>query len=153
MVLAAPARASAPPDLDALVQAADTHNPEIQAARAKFAEAESASTAAGLWAAPSVKSGIMNVAGLAGPSIAISQAIPGGDKLSLAQKAALLDAQAAADEVAATRLDVESKLVAAYYREAAVMRMELIHHEVHARLKELVHVAAAKYSSGQAVRQ
>lgn len=153
LLLAAPSNADAPADLSTLVRRAEARNPDLRAAQATLEAAQSAAIAAGVWKAPMVQAGVMNVAGLGGPSIAVSQAVPGGDKLSLVQRAAQADARAAAAMVVATRLDVARKLVARYYDVAAIARVEAVYREERARLNALVRIASAKYATGQGLRQ
>lgn len=153
LLLAAPSNADAPADLSTLVRRAEARNPDLRAAQATLEAAQSAAIAAGAWEAPMVQAGVMNVAGLGGPSIAVSQAVPGGDKLSLVQRAAQADARAAAALVVATRLDVARQLVARYYDVAAIARVEAVYREERARLNALVRIASAKYATGQGLRQ
>lgn len=152
---AEPATASqaAPLGLAELLERAERENPDLQASRLRWEAARSKAGYAGTLEAPRVQATVMDVFSLGGPSVMVSQTIPGGAKRALMTEAAAREAGVAEAELSQQRLGIARDLRQAYYEHVYLNRAREIYRQSLDSLRNLRKVADAKYAVGSGLQQ
>ncbi|HEY9854416.1 MAG TPA: TolC family protein [Stenomitos sp.] len=153
MAFAAPAGAAPASSLPSLLTTARTRNPELQAARLRYEAAQARAGYAGTLQPPKLNLSLMQLWGLEGPSAAVSQMIPLGQKRSLESTMASRDAEMARGEYEAKWLTIASDVKQAYYDLIYQEKALAIHHATREQVKNLQKVANARYAVGAGPQQ
>jgi outer membrane protein TolC len=139
--------------LSALLERAEAENPDLRAAQLRWEAAQEKSGYAGALEAPRLTASLMDIRTLGGPSITVSQMIPGGSKRALMTEAAQREAAMAEAELAKQRLQVASELRQAYYEHAYLKRAQAIYQQTLEQVRNLRKIADAKYAVGSGLQQ
>ena len=150
---AEPTSGDAPMDLSALLERAETQNPDLQAARLRGEAAKAKAGYAGALDAPRVQGSLMDVFTLGGPSITLSQMLPGGSKRALMTDAAEREAATAEAEAAQQRLGLARDLRQAYYEHVYLTRARAIYQQTLEQVRNLRKIAESKYAVGAGLQQ
>ncbi len=153
LALAAPAWSAPAKGLPALLAIARHHNPDLEAARLRYESAQSRAGYAGALEPPRLNLSMMQFWGLQGPSAAITQMVPLGQKRRLEADMAGREAEAARAEYEAKWLSVASEVKQAYYELVYLEKAMAIHHATRDQVKNLQRVANARYAVGSATQQ
>jgi cobalt-zinc-cadmium efflux system outer membrane protein len=155
--------AGTPPlELQALLQEALAHNPEIHAAQQRYRAAQARPSQAGSLPDPMIEGGYHNerITPLTlGESdfsflrFGASQEVPFPGKLSLRHDIAVREAEREGQMLQATTLNVTARLKTAYYDLAFTHRALEILQRNKTFLLDLQHSAAARYQVGQGLQQ
>jgi outer membrane protein TolC len=148
-----PAAELAPLGLSALLERAEAQNPDLEAARLRWEAAKAKTGYAGALDAPRVQASLMDVLTLGGPSVAVTQMIPGGSKRALMTEAANREAAVAEAEFAQQRLAVVRDLRQAYTEHVYLNRAQAIYQQTLAQVRNLRKIADAKYAVGSGLQQ
>lgn len=173
--LALPARAQASSSLESLLARADSANPSLQAARDRVTATAARVGPAAAWADPMLVAGIENLPlgkensasagghGSAGPivpgdpmtmkMIGVSQTIAYPGKLSLRQRAAEREVDAARASVDATRLAIARDVRVAFFEIAYIDCALAIVERNRAVLADVIQVTEAHYAAGTGGQQ
>jgi cobalt-zinc-cadmium efflux system outer membrane protein len=139
--------------LSPLLETAEAQNPGLAQARHELQVSKARAGYTGSLDAPKLNIGLMDVPSFGGPSLTLSQMIPGGSKLTLARQTALDEAVAARYQLESKRLDLRSALKQAFYELVTLRHMLAIQEQVHGQLQAFAHIATAKYAVGRAEQQ
>lgn len=139
--------------LPELLAIARHHNPELAAARLRYEAARTRTGYSGALEPPRLNLSLMQLWGFEGPSAAVTQMIPLGQKRRLEQAMASREAEMARAEVEAKWLSVASEVKQAYYELVYLEKALAIHHATREQVKILQRVANARYSVGTAPQQ
>lgn len=145
--------ASVPMGLDALLERAEAENPDIQAARRRWEAAQAKAGYAGALDAPRLQAELMDITTLGGPSVMVSQMIPGGSKRTLMAESAQREAAMAEAEAIQKQLEVTRDLHQAYYEHVYVKRAQAIYRQTLEQVRNLRKIADAKYAVGSGLQQ
>lgn len=148
--LSAPASGQSLPGLLAIAR---HHNPELEAARMRYQAALSRAGFAGSLVPPRLNLSLMQLWGFGGPSAAVSQMIPLGQRRRLETAMASREADQAKAEVEAKWLSIASDVKQAYYELIYLEKALAIHHATREQVKNLQRVANARYAVGAAAQQ
>lgn len=148
--LSAPAADAGLPGLLAIAQRA---NPDLEAARLRYQASRSKEGVAGALEPPRLNLTLMNVWGFEGPSAAVSQMLPLGQKRELETRMASREAAMAEAEIATRWLAIASDVKQAYYELVYLEKALAIHHATREQVKNLQRVANARYAVGSAAQQ
>lgn len=140
-------------DLSALLAIARHHNPELEAARLRYEAARSRAGYAGSLEPPRLNLSLMQLGGIEGPSAALTQMIPLGQKRQLEAAMADREVDMARAEYEAKWLMVASELKQAYYELLYLDKALAIHHAAREQVQNLLRVANARYAVGSAPQQ
>lgn len=146
-------QAAAPMGLAALLERAEAENPDIQAARRRWEASRAKAGYAGALDAPRLQAGLMDITTLGGPSVMVSQMIPGGSKRALMAESAQREAAMAEAEVLQKQLEVTRDLHQAYYEHVYVKRALAIYRQTLEQVRNLRKIADAKYAVGSGIQQ
>lgn len=146
-------QADAPMGLAALLERAEAENPDIQAVRRRWEAAQAKAGYAGALDAPRLQASLMDIRTLGGPSVTLSQMIPGGSKRALMTESAQREAAMAEAEVQQKQLEVARDLRQAYYEHVYVKRAQAIYRQTLEQVRNLRKIADAKYAVGSGLQQ
>ena len=139
--------------LSALLERAEAQNPDLKAARLRWEAAQAKSGYAGALDAPRLQASLMDVFTLGGPSVMVTQMLPGGSKRALMTEAAQREAAMDEAEYAQQRLQVTSDLRQAYYEHVYLNRAQAIYRQTLEQVRNLRKIADAKYAVGAGTQQ
>lgn len=139
--------------LSELLARADAQNPDLAATRLRWESLRARSGYVGALEAPRVEAELMNLASLGGPSVRVTQMIPGGPKRALATETAEREAEMAEAEWAQQRLGVARDLTQAYFEYAYLNRSQAIYRQTLEQVRNLRKIADARYAVGAGTQQ
>ena len=128
-------------------------NPGLSATLLRWKATVSTSQYAGSLEAPHLSVGIMNLPSLAGPSLTLSQSLPGGDKLHLRSLSASQQAEAAREAYEQKRLTIDRDLKQAYDDYVTMTQSLRLLDRIRAQFKSLQAIARTKFSVGSGLMQ
>lgn len=153
LALAAPGWAAPTSSLPGLLAIARHHNPDVEAARLRYEAARSRAGYAGALEPPRLNLSVMQFWGVQGPSAAVTQMLPLGQKRQLESAMAGREADMARAEYEARWLAIASEVKQAYYELVFLEKAMAIHHATRDQVKNLQRVANARYAVGSAPQQ
>lgn len=139
--------------LKGLLAIARRANPELEASRLRYQAARSRTGFAGTLEPPQLNLSLMDFWGLGGPTAAVTQMIPLGQKRPLENAMAVREAEMAKAEYEAKWLMVASEVKQAYYELLYLEKALAINEATREQVKTLQKVANARYAVGAAAQQ
>lgn len=159
LISAASVYAEEPLSLQALLKEARENNPEIKALRERVSSKEARAKVEGAYSDPTFMIDEMTGRNPLNPSQStqtkyiFSQALPFPGKLPLKEKAAVKEAGAAAAELRAKELEIESAVKESYLDYSYLAESIRITEDIRGVLGNMSHIAETRYSTGLVSQQ